>query len=150
MPKSKQESEASLAQVISSKTKHHEHLMTACDRVQEEQVDIEVAVKGEEGTSTKKQDNNQIIEDTTRLEKLVNDNYVRSGDNNDNNEQNEAPNLVPSCEKEAEYTMNEDNESVCTVQISELVEKDACVKIDEALECERSLRLFFAMNTYLQ
>ena len=119
MPKSKQESEeTSPAHVISSKTEHHEHLMTSSDRVQEEQVDIELTVDvdpGEEGTSTKKQ-YNQIVDDTTRSEQLVDD-TVQSGDNG----QNEAPNLpIASCEKEAEYALDNDNESICTVYISEL------------------------------
>ena len=142
MPKSKQESETSPAQmveVISSKTKHHEHLMTASDRVlQEEQVVIDRKVEVDKDTSTKP--DNQIVGDTMRSKQLVNNNTVRGGDNE---EQNEAPNL-PSCEKEAEYALDNDNESICTVYISELddllLPKDR-KSIDEALECERSLRL---------
>ena len=78
------------------------------------------------------------MEDTTRLKQLVNDNT------GGNDEQNEAPNLVSSCEKETEHALGDDDESICTVQITELDElllpKDR-KSIDEALECERNLRL---------
>ena len=126
---------------VANKAKLHGPLLTASDRVQEEQVGIEVTVEEEEdiNTSTK---SNKTMEDTTRSKQLVNDNTVCAGDNE---EQNEAPNPVPNCEKETEYTMNGDNESVCTVYISELDDDLLLPKdrksIDEALECERSLRL---------
>jgi len=123
---------------VANKAKLHGPLLTASDRVQEEQVGIEVTVEEEEdiNTSTK---SNKTMEDTTRSKQLVNDNTACAGDNE---EQNEAPNPVPNCEKETEYTMNGDNESVCTVQISELDDllPNDRKSIDEALECERSLR----------
>ena len=139
MPKSIQESEASPVNMVAvvSNTKLHEVPIPRADtksvsaRVQEEQVDIDEKVEGEEDTNTKP--DNQVVKDTTRLKQLVNDNTVRGG------EQNEAPNLSISKYKEAEYAMDDD-ESICTVQISELDDLPLPKAIDEALECERSLR----------
>ena len=142
MPKSIQESEASPVNMVAvvSNTKLHEVPIPRADtksvsaRVQEEQVDIDEKVEEEEDTNTKP--DNQVVKDTTRLKQLETDNTVRCS--GDNEEQNEAPNL-PSCEKEADYILDDDDESICTVQISEL--DDLLSKaIDEALECERSLR----------
>ena len=147
MPKSKQESEALPSQMVGvgvvSNTKLHEITLSQAvdskppsDRVQEEQVGIERKVEEEESTNTSTKPD-KIVEDTTRLEQLGNDNTVRCG----GEEQNEAPN-ISNCEKEGGDVDN-DNESICTVQISELddlLPKDR-KSIDEALECERNLRL---------
>ena len=139
MPKSKQESEASPVNMVAvvSNTKLREVPIPRADaksvsvsaRVQEEQVDIDEKVKEEEDTNTKP---DQIVEDTTSSKQLETDNTVRSG------EQNEAPNLPKY--KEAEYAMDDD-ESICTVQISEIDDLLLPKAIGEALECERSLRL---------
>ena len=124
---------------VVNNTKLHEPLMSASVMVQEEQVDMYEKVEEEgKSTSTNTKPDNQIIEDTTRLEQMVNDNTVRGGEE----EQNEAPN-VPGCEKEGGDAIDNDDKSVCTVQINELddlLPKDR-KSIDEALECERSLRL---------
>jgi len=120
---------------VANKAKLHGPLLTARVKVQEEQVGTDRKV-AEEDTSTKP---DKIVEDTTRLEQLVNDNTVRGGEE----EQNEAPNL-PKC-KEAQYILDDDVKSICTVQISELddsqLPEGVKRKVDEALECERKLRL---------
>jgi len=149
MPKSIQESDASPANMVAviSKTKRHEVMVTitrtdveTASRIQEEQVHIiDEKVEEEEDTSAKPGNQYQIAEDKTRLVQLETDNTVRGRDNED---LNQAPNLVSSCEKEAEYEPNDDDKSVCTVQVSELDDllPNDRKSIDEALECERSLR----------
>ena len=142
MPKSNhnQESKASPINIaVVSKTKRHKVTRSEDVDVESSRVQEEQEVGEEENTSTKSNNNNnKIVEDTTTLEQQETNNTVtvRGGEG-----QNEAPNLVPSCEKEAEYALD-DNESICTVHISELDDELLLPKpINEALECERSLRL---------
>ena len=126
---------------VANKAKLHGPLLTASARVQEEQVDIDIDEKVEEEEDTNTKPDNQVVKDTTRLKQLETDNTVRCS--GDNEEQNEAPNL-PSCEKGADYVLDDDDESICTMQISELddlLSKGTLKRVDEALECERSLRL---------